>query len=45
MTQEVEKLAIIPRTRVGYKMIDSQRRIGYNRSHISNKPLWNSGFF
>ena len=40
-------LTIIPRGRVGYEMIDSQRgaerRVGYNHL-ISNKPEWNNCF-
>ena len=40
-------LTIIPRARVGYKMIDSQRgakrRVGYNHL-ISNKRKWNNCF-
>ena len=40
-------LTIIPRARVGYEMIDSQRgakrRVGYNHL-ISNKREWNSCF-
>ena len=38
-------LTIIPRARVGYEVIDSQRgakhRVGYNHL-ISNKPEWNN---
>ena len=40
-------LTIIPRARVGYEMIDSQRgaqrRVGYNHL-ISNKREWNNCF-
>ena len=40
-------LTIIPRARVGYEMIDSQRgaqrRVGYNHL-ISNKRKWNNCF-
>ena len=40
-------LTIIPWTRVGYEMIDSQRgasrRVGYNHL-ISNKREWNNCF-
>ena len=40
-------LTIIPRVRVGYEMIDSQRgaqrRVGYNHL-ISNKREWNNCF-
>ena len=40
-------LTIIPRARVGYEMIDSQRgalrQVGYNHL-ISNKREWNSCF-
>ena len=40
-------LTIIPRGRVGYEMIDSQRgalrRVGYNHL-ISNKREWNNCF-
>ena len=40
-------LTIIPRARVGYEMIDSQRgvyrRVGYN-DLISNKCEWNNFF-
>ena len=42
-----EYLTIIPRARVGYEMIDSQRgakrRVGYNHL-ISNKREWNHCF-
>ena len=42
-----EQLTIIPRARVGYEMIDSQRgayrRVGYNH-FISNKHEWNNCF-
>ena len=45
LTQEY--LTIIPRARVGYEMIDSQRgalrRSGYNHL-ISNKRKWNNCF-
>ena len=41
------KLTIIPRARVGYEMIDSQRGatrlVGYNQL-ISNKRKWNNCF-
>ena len=40
-------LTIIPRARVGYEMIDSQRaashRVGYNHL-VSNKGKWNNCF-
>ena len=36
-------LTIIPRARVGYEMIDSQRGAGYNNL-ISNKREWNNCF-
>ena len=43
----MEYLTIIPRARVGYEVIDSQRgakrRVGYNHL-ISNKREWNNCF-